>query len=234
MASVQDGPGYTGHVNDIDTALIYMQARYYDPSVGRFLSVDPVALKDSGVSNFARYVYGSDNPIRYVDPDGKFPESPFLKITIINQESDRAYNENVVQPAKQAYAAVDRHAEITHTVSGAPPGEPIGLQVTQNLLHPDKISAGPVVMQGAQYAIDVGPKKPFVFHLGNDPAPSPLALVGEVGLGAGLHAATSVKIDSHFNLEVKPKWGVGIGAVEGFKILRSPVEVTPGVDVEKP
>lgn len=32
------GPGYTGHVNDPDTGFVYMQARYYDPAAGRFLS----------------------------------------------------------------------------------------------------------------------------------------------------------------------------------------------------
>lgn len=35
------GPGYSGHVKDEDTQLIYMQARYYDPEVGRFLSAEP-------------------------------------------------------------------------------------------------------------------------------------------------------------------------------------------------
>src|SRR5690606_7970433 len=41
-APVQDGPGYTGHVSDAATGLSYMQQRYYDPVIGRFLSVDPV------------------------------------------------------------------------------------------------------------------------------------------------------------------------------------------------
>ncbi|MBX9625391.1 MAG: hypothetical protein K2X82_16415, partial [Gemmataceae bacterium] len=36
------GIGFTGHVNDADTGLVYMQQRYYDPLAGRFLSVDPV------------------------------------------------------------------------------------------------------------------------------------------------------------------------------------------------
>lgn len=38
-------------------------ARYYDPTVGRFLSTDPVSL----VSD---YTYGNENPISYVDPNG--------------------------------------------------------------------------------------------------------------------------------------------------------------------
>src|SRR3546814_10299627 len=34
-----DGPAYTGHVSDAATGLSYMQQRYYDPFLGRFLSV---------------------------------------------------------------------------------------------------------------------------------------------------------------------------------------------------
>lgn len=38
------GIGYTGHVMDGGTGLTYMQQRYYDQSIGRFLSVDPVSV----------------------------------------------------------------------------------------------------------------------------------------------------------------------------------------------
>jgi hypothetical protein len=46
-----------------------MQQRYYDPMIGRFLSVDPVAA--SLGSNFNRYSYASNNPYKFVDPDGR-------------------------------------------------------------------------------------------------------------------------------------------------------------------
>src|SRR5689334_6266358 len=39
-----DGPGYTGHVADAATGLVYMQERYYDPVLGRMTSVDPVTV----------------------------------------------------------------------------------------------------------------------------------------------------------------------------------------------
>ena len=67
----QDGPGYTGHVEDADTNLVYMQQRYYDPSVGRFLSMDPVDASGTDGSNLDRYWYAKDNPYRYTDPDGR-------------------------------------------------------------------------------------------------------------------------------------------------------------------
>jgi RHS repeat-associated protein len=69
-APIADGPGYTGHDMDGETGLIYMQQRYYDPEVGRFLSVDPVGVSPGG-GNFNRYWYANGNPYMFVDPDGR-------------------------------------------------------------------------------------------------------------------------------------------------------------------
>ena len=69
--TVQDGPGYTGHVQDAATGLTYMQQRYYDPIVGRFLSVDPVTANSSTGANFNRYWYANNNPYKFIDPDGR-------------------------------------------------------------------------------------------------------------------------------------------------------------------
>jgi len=60
-----DGAGYTGHVMDAGPGLTYMQQRYYDPQIGRFLSSDPAE------SEFNRYNYASNNPHRFTDPDGR-------------------------------------------------------------------------------------------------------------------------------------------------------------------
>lgn len=71
LGSPPNGPGYTGHVNDPDTGFVYMQARYYDPTTGRFLSVDPVTPKSGNIFNFNRFIYANDNPIVNIDPDGR-------------------------------------------------------------------------------------------------------------------------------------------------------------------
>jgi RHS repeat-associated protein len=68
-----DGPGYTGHVMDAATGLVYAQQRYYDPLVGKFLSVDPVAADPNSGGNFNRYWYANDNPYKFTDPDGRDP-----------------------------------------------------------------------------------------------------------------------------------------------------------------
>jgi uncharacterized protein RhaS with RHS repeats len=48
-----------------------MQARYYDPVIGRFYSNDPIGFRD--VHSFNRYAYANNNPYKYTDPDGKMP-----------------------------------------------------------------------------------------------------------------------------------------------------------------
>ena len=70
--AVPTGLGFTGHVNDADTGLVYMQQRYYDPIAARFLSVDPI-VTDEKAEHFNRYEYANNNPYRYVDPDGRDP-----------------------------------------------------------------------------------------------------------------------------------------------------------------
>jgi len=49
-----------------------MQQRYYDPAVGRFLSVDPETASSANGGNFNRYWYGNNNPYKFVDPDGRY------------------------------------------------------------------------------------------------------------------------------------------------------------------
>ncbi|WP_177497893.1 RHS repeat domain-containing protein [Pseudomonas sp. Hp2] len=74
-----DGPGYTGHVMDTMTGLVQMQQRYYDPTIGRMLSVDPVTANSSTGDNFNRYWYASNNPYRFFDPDGREDEEKHVR-----------------------------------------------------------------------------------------------------------------------------------------------------------
>jgi uncharacterized protein RhaS with RHS repeats len=52
-----------------------MQQRYYDPEVGRFISVDPVGVDTSTGTNFNRYWYANNNPYSNIDPDGRVCDS---------------------------------------------------------------------------------------------------------------------------------------------------------------
>jgi RHS repeat-associated protein len=65
---------FTGHERDTETGLDYMQARYYSPDMGRFASIDPLNMKADRLTDPQRiplYVYTRNNPLKYIDPDGK-------------------------------------------------------------------------------------------------------------------------------------------------------------------
>ncbi|TWX45191.1 RHS repeat-associated core domain-containing protein, partial [Colwellia hornerae] len=75
IGTQSDDVGYTGHKFDTDIGLSYMQARYYDPVIGRFYSNDAVGFighmsRGNPVHGFNRYIYAYNNPYKYIDPDG--------------------------------------------------------------------------------------------------------------------------------------------------------------------
>ncbi len=74
------GIGFTGHVNDAATGLVYMQQRYYDPIAGRFLSTDPVLTDANTGAGFNRYNYANNNPYSYIDPDGRAATNPYCSL----------------------------------------------------------------------------------------------------------------------------------------------------------
>jgi len=61
---------YCGEYYDTETGTIYLRARYYNPSIGRFISRDSYAGKASDPLSLNLYTYCRNNPIRYVDPSG--------------------------------------------------------------------------------------------------------------------------------------------------------------------
>jgi len=70
--SLSNDRGYTGHVTD-ETGLVYMNARYYDPELGRFLSADTLVPDSHNPQALNRYTYVYNNPISNTDPTGHAP-----------------------------------------------------------------------------------------------------------------------------------------------------------------
>ena len=66
---------YRGYIYDSETGFYYLQSRYYDPSVGRFLNADDTAcLGESDTkSGFNLFTYCENNPADYKDPSGYGP-----------------------------------------------------------------------------------------------------------------------------------------------------------------
>jgi RHS repeat-associated protein len=60
---------------DEETGLYYYGARYYDPRVSLWYGTDPMQEKYPNVSTYA---YTVQNPIRFIDPDGRTPKERTL------------------------------------------------------------------------------------------------------------------------------------------------------------
>ncbi len=66
------GRGYTGHELLPWFGLINMNARLYDPQVGRFLSADPYVQAPDFTQAFNRYSYALNNPLKDTDETGEY------------------------------------------------------------------------------------------------------------------------------------------------------------------
>ena len=65
--------GWLGQVEDKGTGLTYLNARYYDPALGRFLSPDPL-MNPGDPRTLDPYRYADNNPIVYTDATGLRPD----------------------------------------------------------------------------------------------------------------------------------------------------------------
>ena len=68
---------YTSQEYDFETGLYYYGARYYNPSLGKFISADTTVPDPENPQAFNRYSYTYNNPLIYKDPSGHDP-NPFM------------------------------------------------------------------------------------------------------------------------------------------------------------
>ena len=61
---------YRGYYYDTETGLYYLNSRYYDPVVGRFLNADGYISTGQGLLGFNMFAYCGNNPTNYMDPSG--------------------------------------------------------------------------------------------------------------------------------------------------------------------
>ena len=67
---------YRGYYYDTETGFYYLQSRYYDPALGRFLNADSYASTGQGFLGYNMFAYCGNNPVIYTDHNGKKPIIP--------------------------------------------------------------------------------------------------------------------------------------------------------------
>ena len=61
---------YRGYVYDQETSLYYLQSRYYDPAVGRFINADSYASTGQGIIGYNMFAYCGNSPVNFSDETG--------------------------------------------------------------------------------------------------------------------------------------------------------------------
>jgi RHS repeat-associated protein len=67
---------FDGEAFDAETSLIFLRARYYESSLGRFVSNDPVLGSPENPKTYNYYLFAANDPVNLVDHDGREPEPP--------------------------------------------------------------------------------------------------------------------------------------------------------------
>ncbi len=61
---------YRGYYYDAETGFYYLQSRYYDPSIGRFINADSFASTGQGFLGYNMFAYCLNNPVNHIDISG--------------------------------------------------------------------------------------------------------------------------------------------------------------------
>ena len=80
-----DSFGFAGEQLDT-TGLLHLRARQYNPSVGRFTTVDPVQPGAPGTTGYNLYTYAANNPTTFTDPSGR---TTVIETGVLNDNATR-------------------------------------------------------------------------------------------------------------------------------------------------
>ena len=122
MVSLSQAYKFTGKPLDPEAGLnlYYFGARYYNPAIGRWLAVDPLAGKYPG---WSPYAYTLGNPIRLVDPNGKAPGDLFNSLDATAVDFGKTYNDDSIRKNREygssAYMTIDSKGGLKYSYTEA-------------------------------------------------------------------------------------------------------------------
>ena len=82
---------YRGYIYDSETGFYYLQSRYYDPVVHRFINADGYVSTGTGFTGYNMYAYCNNDPVNMVDSEGCDPVPVWAKHIIAGNATESEY-----------------------------------------------------------------------------------------------------------------------------------------------
>jgi len=103
---------YRGYYWDAELGLFYLQSRYYDPMLRRFVSADALLDTSQGVLGTNMYIYCLNDPINMIDPDGYTAFAPNGHRQVLTSMGIPSRSNNIGQEIDMLIAAANRGARL--------------------------------------------------------------------------------------------------------------------------
>lgn len=75
---------YRGYYYDEETGFYYLQSRYYDPSIGRFINADSFASTGQGFLGYNMFSYCNNSPVYHKDPSGSLTIAAWMLSGVVS------------------------------------------------------------------------------------------------------------------------------------------------------
>ena len=135
---------YRGYYYDTETGWYYLNARYYDPNVGRFLSPDTILGANGGLQGYNLFAYCNNNPVMFADPTGYALHRANTAFAILETDCSPLYFKNSSARFKNAesyiaYKELERRAnaaelELDMFVSSDPIWDEVSISKSQAII----------------------------------------------------------------------------------------------------
>ena len=109
---------YRSYYYDVESGFYYLNSRYYDPSVGRFLNADGAVSTGTGILGFNMFAYCNNNPVNLIDSMGTCPHDG-RGIMVLNPDCTECNptKANITADALEAFFFLSSYSLKNHAIN---------------------------------------------------------------------------------------------------------------------